>query len=1494
MQQQQFHGNLAAAESLGQDHNNDDVSQSNQFMQNDPNVIQQQMRRNSEGQMMVDQVGNHNIPTGDQQINQQNVQRQDINPAQIQNQAEQENMMQVDQQSNKMQQQIAQQMPKIKTQNLNRRLMIERVVLENFKSYYGRREIGPLHKCFTAVVGPNGSGKSNLIESLLFVFGKRAKRMRLNKLSELIHNSAEHKDVQHATVRVYFQDILDDENEPDYYEVVPGSQFEISRSVNKQSTSKYMINGQESSFKEVCELLSKKGIDLDHNRFLILQGEVEQISLMKAKAQNENETGLLEYLEDIIGSNKYVQRIGELEKEVETRDDERREKLARVNTCQLELSSLEADKDAAIDYLKKERNLMLLKNMYHFVELGDGVSQLNAKIQNIVDQKAKVRDVRDRKKKMMEENQGLVQEIQILMANEDKASQRHEALTSDFRNLEKADIMIRNEMKHTLQKTNKAKTTIDEIEHKKQKQIEENNHNEQILPKREEELKQLQHQKVEVEQEFEKLEMKVRELTEKWRKEKETLESEMNPMINQFNQIKSSIEIKKQEMAAIEGKAQKVKAEIEHNKNLRINTNKKIEITMEEIQSISQQIDQTQVDKTDLDQKFMKNMQESQEIEKELQKNKETLMQMKSSQSDQRNKGKVLQELFDAQRRGTINGVFGRLGDLGTIDQKYDCAITTACSFLDYIVVDTINNGEKAIQYLKDNHVGQGKFICMDKMAQTVRGERTAQFQCPANSLRLYDLIKPKDDKFLDAFYFGVKNTLVCENIDTASRIAYGQQRHRVVTEKGELIEKSGTMSGGGRPRTGGMSSKPVQEFSEDQIKELEQSVERSTLQVNQLKEERPQLETQKNQALKKEQILKMNFSKLQIEKKSLNEQLQAIDNKLRALGYDMDKAQEEERKVEDLKQKILEDQALLSDIFPKMEEIKVQVKEVDAKIIESGGVEYKKKKEEVESIYKRVNEVEKQINKMKQQLQNVSQYFLKFDKEIEKEKEEISRLEEIFRKLDEDVQKNTKMGELLLAELGAIESEKQQNKEKLDQRRNNFTDLKKEMAIIEEAETKAKQAVEEAIKQRTALDEFCKVIKQKIRENRDKFKSQEAEFSYIFTDGPNAVTSNALALPGQSQISQTEQRLVSSNRQSNARQTQDPQAGPNDSQVMEQSNSKRLKQEPQGFDYHLQHTPISYNYIEEEINMLTHQKQQINERIQNLTHEIQNSNPNINIIQQYKHRHQDFLEKQKRLHEVEEELSKMKEEHQILKRKRHDEFMSGFSIISTKLKEMYRLITNGGDAELEALDALDPFSEGIQFHVRPLKKSWKQMSKLSGGEKTISSLSLIFALHHYKPSPLYCMDEIDAALDYKNVAIVGDYIKKRARNSQFLIISLRNNMFELAEKLVGIYKTFDITKCVTINPNKLKQKIMQSNQQRLAITGPQRHQSNQDNEENRDPEKKQNASNINQKNGGQQQQQNGNAPLNHDNLSQQNQHLQEQQLQKQRMANASTMNQIR
>ncbi|RYG69347.1 hypothetical protein EON64_02925 [archaeon] len=67
------------------------------------------------------------------------------------------------------------------------RLMISKMELENFKSYAGVEPIGPFHKCFSSVVGPNGSGKSNVIDALLFVFGARAKQLRLNKVRVIMN-----------------------------------------------------------------------------------------------------------------------------------------------------------------------------------------------------------------------------------------------------------------------------------------------------------------------------------------------------------------------------------------------------------------------------------------------------------------------------------------------------------------------------------------------------------------------------------------------------------------------------------------------------------------------------------------------------------------------------------------------------------------------------------------------------------------------------------------------------------------------------------------------------------------------------------------------------------------------------------------------------------------------------------------------------------------------------------------------------------------------------------------------------------------------------------------------------------------------------------------------------------------------------------------------------------------------------------------------------------
>ena len=141
-------------------------------------------------------------------------------------------------------------------------------------------------------------------------------------------------------------------------------------------------------------------------------------------------------------------------------------------------------------------------------------------------------------------------------------------------------------------------------------------------------------------------------------------------------------------------------------------------------------------------------------------------------------------------------------------------------------------------------------------------------------------------------------------------------------------------------------------------------------------------------------------------------------------------------------------------------------------------------------------------------------------------------------------------------------------------------------------------------------------------------------------------------------------------------------------------------------------------------------------------------SKPNMAAIAEYKKKEEVYLDRVAELDKMTSARDEQRKHHDDLRKQRLNDFMEGyvyfgyflvliylcrFAIITGKLKEMYQMITLGGDAELELVDSLDPFAEGIVFSVRPPKKSWKNISNLSGGEKTLSSLALVFALHYYK-----------------------------------------------------------------------------------------------------------------------------------------------------------------
>ena len=113
-----------------------------------------------------------------------------------------------------------------------------------------------------------------------------------------------------------------------------------------------------------------------------------------------------------------------------------------------------------------------------------------------------------------------------------------------------------------------------------------------------------------------------------------------------------------------------------------------------------------------------------------------------------------------------------------------------------------------------------------------------------------------------------------------------------------------------------------------------------------------------------------------------------------------------------------------------------------------------------------------------------------------------------------------------------------------------------------------------------------------------------------------------------------------------------------------------------------------------------------------------------------------------------------------------------------------------GGTAYLSLEDSEEPYLDGVKYHAMPPMKRFREMELLSGGEKTVAALALLFAIHSYQPAPFFVLDEVDAALDNTNVAKVAQYIRKHASSDfQFIVISLKNTFYENADALVGVYK---------------------------------------------------------------------------------------------------------
>ncbi|OZJ03932.1 hypothetical protein BZG36_03614 [Bifiguratus adelaidae] len=1207
------------------------------------------------------------------------------------------------------------------------RMVIEKMVLINFKSYAGKQVIGPFHKSFSSVVGPNGSGKSNVIDALLFVFGYRANKMRQAKLSELIHRSAKFPNLEMCSVEVHFHDILDKPGE-DAYEVIPNSQLVVSRQAYRNNSSKYQINQAMSTFTEVTKLLRERGIDLDHKRFLILQGEVESISLMKPKAKGDDDDGLLEYLEDIIGTSKYKTPIEEAAMQIETLNEERAERLNRVKYVEKEKQSLQARKEEAEDYVRNENELIRKRHQLYQIHIYE--CQKNIQIAT-----NSVNELNRKLEKEMNKHGDIINEVKSLETQYAKVSKEYQkieketsATLKELEKFERSDVQFQEKKKHLINKQKKASKTLqaEKLSLSENQSWVENYDTE--MGKRTQELKELEASMEKEESELASIQASLKGKTEVYMAQIEEKQKELAPWTEQINAKQSLYDVAKSEYNMLGDKNQNAlkmvdEAEFEVQEVKRIGKEKEVEI-----RGLKQSIEDTKGEKVALEERLAELATVEQKLKQDLATVRQRVEDARSSAQASKSRSKIIDSLMKMRSSGRINGICGRLGSLGKIDDKYDVAVSTACRQLyDNIVVETVESGQSCIDYLRKNNLGRATFIVLNRLPS----RDLSRIQTPENVPRLFDLITPKEERFAPAFYSVLQNTLVAENLQQANRIAYGRQRWRVVTLDGQLIDKSGTMSGGGNTVSrGAMSSKFENEGASPEIlASLEREKEQAESEYRNFQSEKQSLEQQLNLAAKNLPQMEMRLSKENIEVKSLEKRFHDAKKRVQEVREQSKPDEKAQKRMDQLQRDMSRIQDEIDQLRAKTAGIEQTIKELKDKILEVGGVRLRSQKAIVDGIREQIDSLNERITKTQVSKAKALKDIAKSETAIEKSEREV---QEIQAELDN-----------LKAHNDSQEADATAIRKRADEAKKVMEDKKEELVEI-----------------KAELDEKSSVIS-KIRAVEVEIKNAVEDYKRDLIENQNKAAHwteqmNTLSL----------QPLIDEDEEETA--------------------------------------PELTEFTSDELEEMKDSKSNLQVEIAELEAIVQSAKPNLSVLEEYKRRQEEFLERAKDLEEITNKRDQLKRDYDDLRKRRLDEFMRGFNIISQKLKEMYQLITLGGNAELELVDSLDPFSEGIIFSVMPPKKSWRNISNLSGGEKTLSSLALVFALHHYKPTPLYVMDEIDAALDFRNVSIVANYIKDRTKNAQFIIISLRNNMFELADRLVGIYKTNDCTKSVAINPSKL------------------------------------------------------------------------------------------
>ena len=1253
---------------------------------------------------------------------------------------------------------------------------LERIELENFKSYGGKVLVGPF-KGFNAVIGTNGSGKSNLMDAISFVLGVRTTQLRGNQLRDLVYrdlsDSSDDPSSRKAVVKLFYRKPSQGNRD--------GALIEFSRTVTLSGSSEYRFNGRQISMDRYNRELAKIGILVKARNFLVFQNEVESIA---SKSPKE----LTALFEEVSGSAEYREDFEEAYAEKEAAQGEVTVHWQKRKSMAAEKRQFKHQKEEAEKYQRlkgevaKIKTLQVMFQLYHLDkeikscnrEANESQREYNEKQQALeeklaelsrtkeeVDKLDKLRQAQERKLNRIQDEIDKFRPQEVKFKTELNGAKRR--LKGDERSLEKAK-----------ENANTRSTAVDTLTEK---------------------LRQVDSEIVDVKKKIEETEqssVSAASMAE-YRSLKETAATQTSAITQNASAAERNRDNASRLKDATARRLDELKARRQRSQNDANTFKNRAEELARQVQDSKNELQAlTSRKQQEIDRNAEKDKVRA-ELERTIQQTTQALRDAKADMHESSREKNFNQALEKMQR--LFPGVKGRLSDLCRPTQpKYREAIAVVFGKqMNAIVVDNNRTGADCIAYMKDTRGGVATFLPLDNIRPRPVDEALRRL---GGTAKLVVDVVTHNESIAKAVQYAAANAVVCDSLDEARRIRYEDGRKiKICSLDGTLINKAGFMTGGtsrsARDRAAQWDRSEIEALkkkrseAQDELNEmgpaisdrrkiavLAEKVDSVTRRISILELDQQDAESRANNAQIDSQTCENELAVLEQQAGNAEESLQKANSEFEAVQarlhglenelfgdfaqrHGISTVQEFElnfiKRAETLREKLIELEAKQSNLSSRLKyettgsagnvvarlEAKIRLHEEAISNAESN----------LENLYAKRAELVSRSEGLSEQIQK------KYEEREEKYTSLRERRQEYRRGKDANVELQAGMSDQLAS---------------LEHLRSKRATILSDARVAQIHICMSKKCIPKCTL-RFGGDGRSRSTSTRRRRGRSRNDSSDEEENDEDEDGDEEMEEEDDAME------------IDAGNNETLDETQDPSAAMNQATV----NYSALPSTLQGS------ANANADVRDGKIN-------EMSEQIAAIVAQLDQMAPNMRAKDHMADVAAKLSAADREAEKARQRASEATSNYHEIENKRNKAFSDCFEHVQGKIEEVYKQLTTsatytmGGSAHLSLEKQHQPYLGGIKYNVMPPSKRLRDMDQLSGGERTVAALALLFAIHDYRPSPFFVLDEIDAALDNLNVGRVSNYIRNRSSDLQTIVISLKDAFFEKADALIGVYRDVD------------------------------------------------------------------------------------------------------